>query len=190
MQKFSDIDVLFGMIALIETPLEENHEPRQRMGMIIGRQIISLYIVEILLKKTHKINNVIYEQNHNIKELFEKLPPKLQEEIRITYIKLMKSHLKYTIEFCQSVDSLVDYLSKNDITDIRYSWNVDKKKKEGSFFTLLDDMMNLTYAILIVLYSYDYGPIEERYDTKILSLANVKSGNIPEGIINHTHILK
>ena len=173
--------MLEGMIALIEGSFidEDKHNPKEEYGVRIARQIIALHIIEILFKIKHENDNIKYKKiTHNIEYLFQKLLPESREKIKENYIRLMKHHCKRAMKFCKSVPDLVKHLKENDITDIRYVWNVDEKHKEGDITIILDDLMNLIFAIRIVLYDFDYeskyGPIEDRYDTVFLSVSDLE----------------
>ena len=195
---FTDLSILSGMISLIESEFDDDKQtPSEQQGIVHGRHIIALFIIEVLLKKTLDREGTEYKEKHNIKTLLEKLSSELQKEIGRYYIKLMKSHLPYTLNFCKSAARFADYLAKHDITHARYIWNIKKKrgKKSGFFFIILDDLVNLIYAIMIVSFGYDYerehGPIKKNHDTKFLLPSDVQSGNVPEDVkLHNAYILK
>ena len=97
--------------------------------------------------------------------------------------------------FCQNADRLADYLAKNNITPERYAWNIDKKKYSGSFFVVLDGLVNMIYAILMASFGYNYeeehGPIKKGGKPIFVSPEDIQSGNVPPGFkLQNTYISK
>ena len=161
-----------GLLTLFETePPLDNGDPR-RKGFAIGRQIIGLYIIEILLKYALDETGGSYGPHHNLHELFRNLPRQRRRAVDRKYGELLNSQFEWAWDVAESAESLLGYLGKNPITGTRYFWEDYHSHGVGDASLLFAPAMlgPMIYALLIVLHNYPSGPIVKRHDTAFYSL--------------------
>ena len=54
----------------------------RRFGFNVGKQVIGLYVIEVLLKYTREQKRRPYRQDHNLRKLFQGLPPRDRKKSR------------------------------------------------------------------------------------------------------------
>ena len=148
---------------------DENTDARV-LGWAIGRQIVSLYLVEMLFQCYFQCQGVTSGiATHNLARLFRKLPQELREAVEKTYGQILNSEVEWTWDVCRTVDSFLYFLGTNPITNTRYPWQQD----EGTLFAP-NKLRPLIYALYIELHGYPYeeGSLDKQYDTEFRSFAD------------------
>ena len=161
-----------GLLNLFNAPFPHKpHDPRE-LGFKIGRQIIGLYIVEMLLKYALDTHGTGHGENHDLPELFRNLPRKRRLAVEKKYRQILNSRTEWTWDVARSVDSLLRYLGKNAITDTRYFWEPGRNHvaEHASILIMPETIHSLIYALFIVLHDYPSQPIVKRYETTFRSL--------------------
>ena len=161
--------LMTGVLAYFNAPVQ--HDPRQALGagagVNVGRQIIGLYIVEVLLK--HALANAGEKQRytHDLHDLFMKLTSQQRCAVEKKYTELLNTAKDTAWDVAETVDSLLRYLGKNAITDTRYILEPGLHHAvEGASITVDPEMLRpLIYALFNVLHEYPLETMEKRYDT-------------------------
>ena len=147
------------------------HEPEdfRNIGFSVGRQIVGLYLVEMLLKHALDDLNKPYDYNHNLGDLFGALPESSRLAVESKYSQLLSDGVSEVWDFASSVASFLEYLGDDPMTDSRYFWERERPHDMSIvFFRSL--LRQLVYALFIALHNYPEGsPLEKRYDTKLIS---------------------
>ena len=166
-----DIFWMEGLLTLMfDAPFPHDHDDPREMGFGVGRQIVGLYITEMLLKYALENAGVSHGQHHNLHELFRNLSRQRRRVVERQYIKILNSEVKKTWDVAETVDALLRYLGQNAITDTRYFWEADRTSRE-SFLFAPEMLRPLIYALFIVLHNYPSKPIVKRYNTTFQLLA-------------------
>ena len=171
--KKPDIVWMEGLLSLFDAPFPHGPDDPRGRGFKVGRQIIGLYIVEMLLKYALDDSGASYRSNHKLHELFKKLSPGSSRAVEQKYKELLNSYQEWSWDVAKSADSLLRYLGKTAITDTRYFWEPNRTHlgKHASILIMPDAIYCLLYALFIVLHGYPSEPFVKRYDTKFRSLA-------------------
>ena len=163
-----------GLLSLFDAPFphkEYKEDPRQ-LGFNVGRQIIGLYIIEMLLKYALDDLDIAHGTHHNLHHLFRSLPRQRRRAAERKYTELLNSSTESTWDVAKSVDSFLEYLGKSAITDTRYFWEPNRTHiaEHASILIMPNDIRTLIYSLFIELHNYPSKPIKKRYDTKFSSL--------------------
>ena len=146
----------------------EQNDPRE-LGWQIGRQIVSQYLVEMILRTSFERLGITKGTNtHNLAHLFRKLPQPLRNSVEETYKLILNSEVEWTWDVYRTADSFLDFLGKNPIGKTRYPW---QQQHDGTLYS--PDMYHpLIYALYIALHGYPYkkGSLDKRFDTRFKSL--------------------
>ena len=144
-----------------------------RFGFSVGRQVIGLYIIEILLKYTREGRQRPYRQDHNLWKLFRGLPPKDKKKIEKKYKLILRSDTQVALDIEKSVSALLSYLGFNPITSTRYFWERSHGSTPTMSILVAPHMLRrVIYAILIPLYRYPQGGvIRARFTTSFVPRA-------------------
>ena len=128
----------------------------------------------MLLKYASDDVGVVHGKHHNLQELFRNLPRQQRSQVERIYKQLVNSNKEWAWDIAKSVDSFLQYLGDNPITDTHYFWEPDRTHiaDHASILIMPNDIQNLVYALFIALHNYPTQPIEKRYDTKFPSLAD------------------
>ena len=171
--KKPDIHWLEGLLALLEAPFPHERDDPRRLGFQVGRQIVGLYIIEMLLKYALDGSGVAHGAHHNLHDLFRKLSRQRRRAVERKYVEILNSNTEWTWDVAKSVDSFLLYLGKNAITDTRYFWEPDRSHlvEHASILVMPDTIRSMLYALFIELHNYPSKPIVKRYDTRFESLA-------------------
>lgn len=137
----------------VEFPYE-SEDPRM-LGFSVGRQIIGLYLVELLLKYALDDLNTNYRNDHDLESLFAALLPELRDQAEKKYTEIQSGFTRKAWEFERSIESLLRYYGRDAITESRYFWEppihrVCHSSIEFSRWTLYA----LIYALFIALHDY------------------------------------
>ena len=162
-----------GLLVLFDAPFPHESDDPRRMGFSVGRQIVGLYIIEMLLKYALDDSGSSHGQNHNLHELFRNLPRPRRRAVQRKYLEILNSEVPWAWDVAESVDSLLRYLGENAITDTRYFWEPDRNHlgEHASILFAPTMLRPLIYALFIVLHNYPSKSIVKRYDTTFQSLA-------------------
>lgn len=168
MSKKPSIDWMEGLLVLFNAtfPYECNH-PHYR-GFSVGRQIIGLYIIEMLLKYALDDSGASHGAHHNLHELFRQLSSDNRRAVEQKYTEILNSELDWTWDIAETVDSFLQYFGRNAITDTRYFWEPDRTHHEYAASLFVPEILHpLIGALLIVLHNYPYPSelIVKQYDT-------------------------
>ena len=134
---------------------------RIEFGFYMAKAIVSLYGIEVMLKYSHqqidKRNGKEIEPRytHDIGTLFKDLPPAEKDIIQAHYIERGKNILKDKRASCITpLQSLVDILECDAITDLRYYWDRPKGEEGKKLPSYHNDMEALSYGIAVGLLDY------------------------------------
>ncbi len=161
-----------GLLTLFEAPFPHKRDDPRRLGFQVGRQILGLYIVEMLLKYALDSSGVTHGTHHNLYDLFRKLSRQRRRAVERKYEQILNSNTEWTWDVAKSADSFLQYLGENAITDTRYFWEPSRNHlaEHASILIMPDTIGSLLYALFIVLHNYPSKPIVKRYDTRFESL--------------------
>ena len=164
---------LEGVLDFFNAPFP--HDPRdpRAIGFSVGRQVIALYLVEMLLKYALDSYGVPHGKKHDLHQLFMNLPRPTRRAVERRYAQLLRSAIPRTWDVCRTVESFLDYLGDNPITDTRYFWENDREcgDHRGSVLIMQHTILRqLVYAIFIELHNYPTKSIVDRYETEFESL--------------------
>ena len=161
-----------GLLDLFDAPFPHGNDDPRKLGFNVGRQILGLYIIEMLLKYALDDLGTPHGSNHDLNQLFSHLPRAKRRRVERKYTEILKSRTKQTWDIARSAESLLQYLGKSPITDTRYFWEPDRNHlvEHASILVMPNEIRNLLYALFIVLHNYPSEPIIKRYDTQFMSL--------------------
>ena len=161
-----------GMLSLFEAPFPYDKEDRRTIGFGVGRQIVALYLVEIILKCAQSDLAVMRRSRHNLASLFHHLSLQQKAHSESTYQALLNSNAEWNWDIAESVKALLNYLGKSAFTDTRYFWDPKRTHtaSDVSILVMPDTLRNLLYALFISLHDYPSEPISKRFDTTFRSL--------------------
>ena len=154
----------------VDHPYGDAKDDHRVVGWAIGRQVLGLYLVEMLLRIALERNGATHDTaTHNLAHLFRKLPKDARDSVERVYKRILRSEVQWTWDICRSVASYLDFLGKNPIGRTRYPW---QQKHQGTLFSP-NSLRFLVTAILIALHRYPYaeGSLDKRFDTEFRSLA-------------------
>ena len=160
-----------GMLSLFEARFPHDSEDRRTIGFNIGRQIVALYLIEIILKCAQSDLAIMRRSRHHLARLFHHLSAEQKANAEATYRALVNSNTEWDWDIAESVDALLNYLGKSAFTDARYFWDPKRThtSPEASILFMPGTMSNLLYALFISLHDYPCEPIAKRFDTTFLS---------------------
>lgn len=124
MIKKPHIHWIFGMFHLFSTPPPSDLDDQTIPGFFVGKQILGLYMVEIILKDALDNYGLEYkEKTHNIHKLFNILFDEQRRSVERIYTEKLDNEVTEHMPFARSADSFLQYLGKNPITQTRYFWD-------------------------------------------------------------------
>jgi len=150
-----------------EPTYEDPNDPR-RLGFTIGRQVIGLYLLEILLKYAHSHP----PHGHNLAHLFASLPKLKRQEVEDKYQELLANGVEETWDFARTAESFFDYLGKNPITETRYFWENQYQRPDDEPLLIGVGILGvLIWSVFIALHNYpESAPSKQLYKTRFISL--------------------
>ncbi len=144
--------------ALREAGRRDDLSENLKFGFIMAKCIVSLYTIEILLKYAHQQidkragGELKTKRGHNICKLFADLPEKERIKIESLYQERAKEIVRENrAEKVTPLKSLLDFLGKNPITDVRYFW--DKPNGKGLAYQH-NNMEAFSFAVAIGVCGY------------------------------------
>ena len=107
-------DILFtvGALDYFNTPVPAQRDDTRRMGFVVGRQIVGLYIVEILLKRALVEEGAQPKHHHGLLELFRDLPNPKRHAAESKYQEILAHRIEDGWDFQKSVESFLEYLGE------------------------------------------------------------------------------
>ena len=159
-----------GALDYFNTPVPSQLDPYRRMGFVMGRQIIGLYIVELLLKRALAEEGIQPPHHHGLLELFRQLPGPKRQAAERKYQEVLAHRVEEGWDIQQTVETFLEYLGANPITDTRYFWD-RPHTAQGSILFFVNALSHLIDALFISLHGYPQdGPLTLRYNTSFKSL--------------------
>ena len=152
----------------VSSPYESVEKDHRTLGWNIGRQLVALYLVEMLLRIDFERRGITSgTATHNLASLFRQLPKESQKNVEKVYTCILNNEVRSTWDVCQTAISLLDFLGKKPITKTRYPW---QQQHNGTLYSPAI-LRPLIYALLIGLHSYPYTEdrMVKRYDTEFRS---------------------
>ena len=140
------------------------------LGWDIGRQIIALYLLEMLLKTYLERRDVTHVINtHNLALLFRRLSKNRRDTVEQIYTQILNSEVEWTWDICRTVECFLDFLGKNPIGKSRYPW---QQQHIGTLFAP-GKLRPVVVALYIGLHEYPYetGALDKRFDTQFRSFS-------------------
>ena len=109
-----------ALYADAECPNEEKRA--RRMGWGIGRQMVSQYVVEMLLQIGLKQQGVHRTETHNLARLYGKLLEDDKNMVEKVYKRILHAEVASTWDVYETVASFFDFLGQNPVKRTRYPW--------------------------------------------------------------------
>ena len=160
---------LEGVLDYFNVPFPYESEDLRKLGYGVGRQIIGLYLVEMLLKHALDDLNILYDHSHKLHDLFRALPRPRRITVERKYSDILSGTVSETWDFASSIASFLDYLGDDPMTDSRYFWERTRPHDMSIVFFQMA-LRPLIYALFVELHSYpEEGQYQKRYDTKFIS---------------------
>ena len=171
---------LEGLLDYFNAPFPHGQDDPRHLGFAIGKQIIGLYLVEMLLQYKLEKLSIQYEQDHNLKALFGLLPESCCSEVESKYSQLLAHGVTQAWDFERTVGTFLEFLGDDPMNDSRYFWEREHGLDRSIIF-LPNRLRDLIYALFIPLHDYPEGsPLVHRYDTKFQSFEDsLKDGEEP-----------
>ena len=168
-----DIVWMEGLLTLFDATFPHDGNDPRKVGFNVGKQIVGLYIIEMLLKYAMDDSGRSHGQHHNLHELFRNLARPRRRAVQRKYTEILNSEQSCAWDVAETVGSLLLYLGMNAITDTRYFWEPDRNHvgEHASILFTPRMLRPLIYALFIVLHKYPSKPIVKRYNTTFQSLA-------------------
>ena len=161
---------LEGVLDYFNAPFPHKSDDPRRVGYGIGRQLIALYLAEMLLKHALDDLNVSYDRIHNLRELFRALPESSRSSVESKYSEILSGSVSETWDFARSVASFLDYLGDDPMTDSRYFWERDHHPGGISILFSGTALRPLIYSLFVALHGYpEKGQYEKQFDTNFIS---------------------
>ena len=149
-------------------PYESVKNDHRALGWAIGKQVVALYLIEILLRIDYERRGITRgTSTHNLARLFRQLPKKSRETVETTYQRILHSEVQWTWDVCRTVQSFLAFLGKDPIVKTRYPW---QQYPEGTLYSP-DKLRPVIYALYIGLHGYPYAKasLEKQFDTEFRS---------------------
>lgn len=158
-----------GLLELFNSKFPYEDDDDLRIGFSLGRQIVGLYLIELLILYALDDCHITYKPDHNLRKLYGLLPPHKKRAVERKYKELLSHNQKSTWDFAETAESFLDYLGQNPITDSRYFWKRPHTKDRSILF-LPDKLSHLIGALFIALHDYPQeGPFKQRFQTQFIS---------------------
>ena len=116
------IEWIEGLLTFYEAKFPLDAKDPRKLGFSVGRQIIGLYVIEMLLKYALDNAGVSHGQHHNLQQLFRNLSRQRRRAVERKYKEILNSEVQRTWDVAKTAESFLKYLGENAITDTRYFW--------------------------------------------------------------------
>lgn len=161
---------LEGVLDVFNAEFPHDRDDPRGLGFTVGKQIIGLYLVEMLLKYALDVHSIEHSRTHDLHRLFLKLPRSRRRAVERVYSKILANRATEAFDVQSSAGSFLEYLGTNPITESRYFWE-EYRPGDASIVFSPRALSWLIYSLFIELHNYPTaGPITKRFDTKIVSL--------------------
>ena len=158
-----------GLLELFNSDFPHEDNDDRRIGFSLGRQVVGLYLIELLIMYALDDSHITYKSDHNLRKLYGLLPRHKKRAVERKYKELLNSKHDSTWDFAKTAESFLEYLGENPITDSRYFWKRPHTEHRSILF-LPNLLSNLVWALFISLHDYPQdGPIEKRFQTQFIS---------------------
>ena len=107
-----------GLLTLFQATFPHDADDPRRMGFGLGQQVVGLYIVEMLLK--YALDDGV--PHGHLQDLFRNLSRQRKRAVERKYKDLLNSEFDWAWDVAETVDSILEYMGNNAITDTRYFW--------------------------------------------------------------------
>ena len=160
---------LGGLLGYFNVPFPHESVDLSTMGFQIGQRVIGLYLAEMLLKYALDDLNREFSRSHNLYSLFKKLPRPRRRAVAKKYNEILYNRVSSTWDYAQSIESLLQYLGDNPLTETRYFW--EARPRHETIPLSPNTLIPLVYSLFIELHGYpQVGPLKKRHETVFLSL--------------------
>ena len=161
-----------GMLSLFEARFHTIRGSARTIGFGVGRQIVALYLIEIILKCAQSDLAVMRRSRHNLASLFHHLPPQQKAHSETTYRELINSNTEWNWDICRICNGLAQLSREECVYRHTLLWDPRRTHAEPDVSILImpDTLRNLLYALFISLHNYPSEPISKRFDTTFRSL--------------------
>ena len=158
-----------GLLTLFHSEFPYEKGDNREIGFVVGRQVIGLYLIEVLLMYALDDSSRPYKATHDLSYLYGLLPIHKKRKVEKAYSELLGIDFQETWDFAKTAESLLNYLGENPITDSRYFWKRSHTEHISILFSV--GLLNtLIWAIFLALHNYPQnGQIEKRFQTKFIS---------------------
>lgn len=158
-----------GLLELFNAKFPYDDDDDRKIGFSLGRQVVGLYLIELLLMYALDDSHITYRSDHNLRKLFGLLPLHKRRAVERKYRELLYNRHKSAWDFAKTAESFLQYLGQNPITDSRYFWKRPHTKDRSIVF-LPDTLSSLIWALYIALHDYPQKePIKQRFQTEFIS---------------------
>ena len=166
-EKKPEITWILGLLSYFETQSPYDLPDVRRMGFDVGRQVVGLYLAEMLLKYSLDRYGTPHRAHHNLLDLYLRLPRDLRPIAEQKYKELLNAELEWTWDVYESVESFLSYLGRNAIKDTRYFWERGIHHYAPGYSILIapQELRLLIYCLLIALHGFPEKPLERRFKT-------------------------
>ena len=168
---------LEGVLDYFNAAFPHDLEDPRRTGFDVGTQIVGLYLLEMLYQYALDSMGKTYTRDHNLLGLFRTLPEAGRHAVEEKYAQLLSDGVSEAWDFQNSVDSFLQYLGEDPLSDSRYFWERD----HGPGMSILffgSGLRQLIYASFIALHDYPEGsPLQNRHKTMFLSFTDSLANN-------------
>ena len=145
---------------------EDERSKSIQIGWGIGRQMISQYVVEMLLQVRLIQLGTSRTETHNLARLYRRLPQQDKDSVEEVYKTLLNAEVPWTWNVYETVASFLDFLGTNPIKSTRYPW---QQTHEGTLYSP-SSYRALVYALFIGLHNYPFRESpDKRFDTEFRS---------------------
>ena len=167
-----DIHWLEGILDYFNAPFPHEDDDPRKSSFAIGRQIIGLYLIEVLLKYAIHKSGRRFEPHHNLAQLFWQLPSTQRRAVERKYKEILNNKVPSAWDYEETVDKYLQYLGNNPITDTRYFWERPHTGQISIVFSP-ESLSRLIYALFIALHQYpEGGTLTRHFNTKFQSFVN------------------
>ena len=158
---------LDGLAFYADAKCPKEEKPSIQMGWGIGRQMVSQYVVEMLLRIKLEEQGTRRTETHNLEHLYRMLPEDDKNDVEKVYKRILNSEVEWTWDVYETVASFLDYLGRSPITRTRYPW---QQQHVGTLYSPAS-YRALIYALFIALHGYPVAKdsLDKRFDTEFRS---------------------
>ena len=168
---------LDGLILFSEAECPKTEKQSIKMGWDIGRQMISQYVVEMLIRIRLERQGITRRTGtHNLALLYRKLTEEDRKTVESVYKRILNAEVEWTWDVYETVESFLKFIGKNPIVATRYPW----QQKSGTLYSPAS-YRSLIYALFIALHQYPFekSSLDKRFETKFKSFSDSRKRRHP-----------